>query len=345
MKRRPNIGIIGAGMVAGIHLAGLLKTGRANVLWIADIDKKVLRQKLIKYNIPNGSADYRDILKDDRVEAVIIAAPPFAHFPMAVEAMNAGKHVLLEKPMVVSRAQMNLLVGEVRKHRKLIVLECSARHTHLQPKFHFIKKMIDDGVIGDAFHIHHNHLMRRTFIEYNPRGKWSLKKRLAAGGPFFDWGEYDLAFHLGLFNDVPKLVCIRSFTKNGIKVFPSPSIKSDVEEHGAALMEFDTGLTYYYERGAGVHCEVANETRILGTKGSLRFGYCSWDPPQVELFWVNKNRVEKRTIRKVDMSGHPGDHPALLNHFFDCLAGKNTPAMPVSLAARHLDILFRILGK
>ncbi len=332
-------------MVAGLLLDGLKKTGGTKVLWLADIDKKVLRHKMKKYNVPGGTADYRDILKDDRIDAVIIATPPFTHFRMAVDAMNAGRHVLVEKPMVVSRTQMNALVSEVRKHRKLVVLECSARHTRLQPKFHFIKKIIDDGGIGDVFHIHHNHLMRRTFIEYNPRGKWSLKKRLAAGGPFFDWGEYDLSFHLGLLNDVPKLVRLRSFAKNGIKIFADPLIKSDVEEHGAALMEFDTGLTYYYERGAGVHCEVANETRILGTKGSLRFGYCSWDPPQVEHFWVNKNRVEKRTIRKINMSRHPGDHATLLKHFFDCIAGYAKPAMPVSLAAKHLDILFRILGK
>jgi predicted dehydrogenase len=159
-------------MVAGLHLAGILKINRANVLWLADVDKKVLLRKMKKYSVPNGTADYRDILKDDRVEAVIIATPPFTHFRMTVEAMKAGKHVLLEKPMVVNRVQMKRLVEEVQKHKNLIVLECSARHSRLQPKFHFIKKMIDDGFIGDAFHVHHNHLMRRTFIEYNPRGEW-----------------------------------------------------------------------------------------------------------------------------------------------------------------------------
>lgn len=345
MKTKPNIGFIGAGMITDLLLGGLKIIGGANVLWLADTDRKVLRRKMKKHGVPCGTDDYRDILEDARVDGVIIATPPFTHYRMAVNAMKAGKHVLLEKPMVTGRAQANSLVRQVRKHRKLVVLECSARHTRLQPKFHFIKKLIDDGAIGNVYHIHHNHLMRRTFIEYNPSGKWSLKKRLAAGGPFFDWGEYDLSFHLGLLNDVPKLARLRSFAKNGIKIFADPSIKSDVEEHGAALMEFNTGLTYYYERGAGVHCEVANETRIFGTKGSLRFGYCSWDPPQVEHFWVNKNRIEKKTIRKVNMSKHPGDHAALLKHFFDCIAGRAKPAMPVSLAAKHLDILFQIIDK
>jgi hypothetical protein len=108
-------------------------------------------------------------------------------------------------------------------------------------------------------------------------------------------------------------------------------------------MKFDTGLTYYYERGAGVHCEIPNETRIFGTRGSLRFAFYSWDPPEVEHFWINKNRVEKRTIRKVNMSKHPGDNAALIDHFCDCLEGRAKPAMPVSLAAKHLDILFKIL--
>ena len=345
MKHKPNIGIIGAGMIAGIHLDAILKSHRANVLWLADIDKQVLADKLKKYNIPNSSADYRDVLRDDNVDAVIVATPPFKHFDFAVAAMRAGKDLLLEKPMVINRNQMTRLVREAAKHKNLTILECSCRHARLQPKFSFIKKMIDNGDIGDVFHIHHNRLMRRTFIEYNPRGTWSLKKRTAGAGPFFDWGVYDLSFHLGLLNDVPKLVRLRSQIRNGIKIFADPSIKSDVEEHGVALMEFDTGLTYSYERGSGVHCEVPNETRVLGTKGSLRFSFCSWEPPEIEHFWVNKNSVEKRTVLKVNMSRHPGDNPALISHFFDCLAGKAKCAMPVSLAAKHLDILLKILHR
>jgi len=351
MKNKPNIGIIGAGMMGGHHAECIVKTGRANVLWIADIDKKVLDFKMAKYDVPYGTTDYRDVLNDTRVDAVIIAAPPFTHFEIAVAAMDAGKHVLIEKPLTIDRSKMNRLVKEVQKHKDLIILEGSARHSRLQPKFRFIKKMIDDGDIGKVYHIHHNHLMRRTFIEYNPRGTWSLKKSLAGAGPFLDWGEYDISFHLGLLGDKPKLTRLRSFTKNGLKVFKNPKIKSDVEEHGSAFMEFDTGLTYYFERGAGVQSEVANETRIFGTKGSLRFQLCTWDSSEIEHYWVNKNRVEKRTIHKVDMSKHPGDNPALINHFLDCLAGKSKPAcgelvepaMPVSLAAKHLDLLFRIL--
>jgi len=345
MLHKPNIGIIGAGMVAGFHFDALFESKKANVLWLTDINKQALAEKKKKYKIPNCTTDYRDILSNPDVKAVIIAAPPYVHFSAAVAAMRAGKNVLIEKPLVINRPQLDSVVEEASKHKNLVILECSARHSRIQPKFRFVKRMLDNGDIGEVYHIHHNHLMRRTFIEYNPRGRWSLKKSLAGGGPFLDWGVYDLSFHLGLFDDRPELVKMKRFARNGIKIFSDPKIKSDVEEHGAALMEFDTGLTYYYERGAGCHCEIPNETRIFGTEGSLRFAYTTWDSPEIEHFWVNKNRVEKRSVYKVDMSQHPGDEPAMINHFLDCLAGKTKPMMPVPLAAKHLDILFQILGQ
>ena len=267
MKYKPNIGVIGAGMVAGFHFDAMLDSKRANVLWMADVDKRVLAEKQKKYDIPYCTTDYRDMLSDGDIDAVIVSAPPFVHFDAAVATMRAGKNVLIEKPMAVNRSQMNGLVKEARKHKNLVIMECSARHTRLQPKFRFVKKMLDNGDIGEVYHIHHNHLMRRTFIEYNPKGLWSLKKTLAGGGPFFDWGVYDLSFHLGLLDDKPKLAKIKRFARNGIKIFANPKIKSDVEEHGAAFMEFDTGLTYYYERGAGVPLRDTKRDTNLRHKG------------------------------------------------------------------------------
>jgi len=342
-KKKLSIALIGAGMVGDFHINGCKKDGRAEVTWIAARTQKTLKEKLAKHNIPNGTTNYKDILKDDSVDAVIIAAPPFLHLQMAKDVLNAGKHLLLEKPLVVNSSQLNTLLKLTEKHKDKIISGCSARHARLQPKFHAVKKLIDTGAIGEVYHIHHNHVMRSTFIEYNPKGTWSLKKELAAGGPFVDWGVYDLSFHLGVLGDKPNLTNLRSFTKTGLKRYKKGTPKPDIEEHGAAWMQFDTALTYYYERGSGARCEVANETRIYGTKGSLRFSFCSWDPPEIEHFYLDKAGREKHAVRKVDMSNHPGDNEALAAHFIDCLLGKAKPMMPISLAAKHLDILFKIL--
>ncbi len=338
-----NIGLIGAGMIGDVHIEKIRRDGRAEVTYIAARSEGTLQTKMKKYGIEKGTLDYREMLEDNSLDAVIIASPPYTHLAMLKEALSAGKHVLLEKPMVPNPQELAELLSVVASYPKKLVLECSCRHARLQPKFHFIKQMIDEGQLGEVYHIHHNHLMRGTFIEYNPAGAWAHQKRQAGGGPFIDWGVYDLSFHLGLLGDRPQLKSVKSFTRNGLKRFSNANFRSDIEEHGAAYMEFDTGLTYYYERGSGVHAEIANETRIFGTKGSLRFAYCSWDSPEVEFFTFDQHGRETTKKLTIDMSSHTDDNFELTKHFLDCLVEGVEPKMTVQLAAKHLDILFRIL--
>ncbi len=340
-----NLAIIGAGMIGDVHIKTARADGRAEITWIAARTQQTLDKKLKTHTIPNGTLNYQDILADSAVDAVVIASPPHTHAEMTVSALQASKHVLLEKPMATRQEDMDAILHAVQQHPEQIVLECSCRHARLQPKFCMVKQMIEDGKLGEVYHIHHNHLMRRTFIEYNPAGAWALDKEQAGGGPFMDWGVYDLSFHLGVLNDEPQLRELQSFTRGGLKVFQDSSIQQNVEEHGAAYMRFDNGLTYYYERGSGVPNETSSETRIHGTKGSLRFGFCSWDPPELDYFYVDETGHEKQETLQVDMSQHAEDNQELMRHFLDCVLKGAQPAMNVDLAAKHLKILFQILQK
>jgi predicted dehydrogenase len=204
--------------------------------------------------------------------------------------------------------------------------------------------MIDSGKLGDVYHIHHNHLSRTTFIEYNRSGAWAMDKKRAGGGPFADWGVYDLSFHLGLFDDVPQLKSLQKFHRNDLRNMSKYVEFSDVEQHGATWMEFDTGLTYYYERGAGAHAETPNETRLYGTKGGLRFQFPTWDSKEIEFFYLEDDEPRKETFT-IDMSDAVEDTQALTGHFLDCLDGTAEPLMPVQRAAKHMEILFRILDE
>jgi len=343
MSEHITFGIIGAGMIGDVHINTIRNDGRGKVKRIATATNETLTKKLAKHNIESGTLNYHDILNDPEVDAVVIASPPFTHLEMTLAAIESGKHILLEKPMTVNMNETDQIIEKAKDYNK-VLLECSCRHARLQPKFRLIKKMIEEDKFGEVYHIHHNHLMRSTFIEYNPAGKWALDKSKAGGGPFLDWGVYDLSFHLGLLNDEPNLKEMKSFTKNGLKQFKDKNIKQNVEEHGAVYMEFDTGLTYYYERGSGVHCETANETRIYGTKGSLRFGYCSWDSPVVDYFYIDDDGNENLDKIEINMSKHSDDNQELMKHFLDCIINGTKPMMTPALAGKHLDILFKILS-
>ena len=338
-----NIGIIGAGMYGKVLGRCLQQDERARITWLNSASEATTRAAAKEFGVSKWTLDYGDILADAEVDAVIIATPPYLHAEQLEAALAAGKHVLLEKPMAESPASVEKILETAQKAAGRVVLEASCRHTRLTRKFQFIKNLIDSGKLGEIYHIHHNHLIRSTFIEWNPKGGWAMNKSLAGGGPFIDWGVYDLSFHLGLLDDKPELLNLRRFSRGDLRDVSSLVAFSDVEQHGAAWLEFSGGLTYYYERGAGVHAETPNETRLYGTQGGLRFQFPSWDSNEVEFFYDEAGQPRKQ-ILTIDTSGAEDDSLAIIRHFLDCLDGKAEPLMTVETAARHMQILFKILG-
>ena len=340
--KKYNLGIIGAGMYGKMLMRAFQKDERANITWVNSASEATTRSAAEKFGVEKWSTDYRNVLADPDVDAVVIATPPFVHAEQLEESLKAGKHVLLEKPIAESRESLRRILKAVDDTPSRIVLEASARHTRLTRKFQSIKEIIDSGKLGEVYHIHHNTLSRGTFIEYNPNGAWAMKKKLAGGGPFADRGVYDLAFHLGLLNDVPQLKSVKSFTRNDLRDMSKWVDFSDIEQHGAAWMEFDTGLTYYYENSGGVHNETPNETRLYGKKGGLRFHHYSWDSNEIEFFTTDEGGPRQETFT-VDTAGQPDDTLAITTHFLDCLDGKAEPLMTVQKAAKHMEILFKIM--
>ena len=273
-----NLGIIGSGMYGKVLMRWFREDERAHIVWVNSASEETTKSAAEEFGVEKWTLDYREVVADPTVDAVVIATPPYLHAEQ----------------------------------------------------------------LGEIYHIHHNHLERRTFIEWNPKGTWAMNTQLAGGGPFIDRGVYDLSFHLGLLNDLPQLKSLRKFSRNDLRDMSNLVAFSDVEQHGAAWLEFDTGLTYYYERGSGVHIETPNETRIYGTKGGLRFQFSSGDSNEVEFFYTDQGEPSKEVF-SIEMSNAPDDSLALMTHFLDCLDGKAEPLMTVQRAAKHMEILLKIL--
>jgi hypothetical protein len=81
---------------------------------------------------------------------------------------------------------------------------------------------------------------------------------------------------------------------------------------------------------------------MYGTKAGLRFQFPSWDTNEIEFFYT-ENGEPRKEILAVDMTNAPDDHWALTAHFLDCLDGNAEPLMSVQQAAKHIEILFKIL--
>jgi len=336
-----NIGVIGAGWIAKAHMGFLQETGRASITWIAARNPENLEKVRSDYKIPNLTHDYRDILKDPAVEVVLIATPPNTHKEMFIEAVRAGKHVLLEKPMALSLDDLEEMMRVKAQYPDTLAMECSGRHSRLNPKFRLVKEFIDSGALGDVYHIHHQSVERqnRPGIEFHPIAKWFLDRSLAGGGPLFDWGVYDLSFHLGVLGDVPELGQIESVVmKTRLDDVDPGTAIYDVEEHLVVHMKLSGGISYYWERGANAHVEVPNETRIYGTRGGLKLAYCTWDNPEVIFFDLDE---EGRAREKKYQLECPKEEDGyfLSRHLIDVLDGKEKPVVTLEIAKKHMEII------
>src|SRR5512133_2991965 len=153
-----NLGMIGAGMYGKILMRHFREDERANILWVNSASEATTQAAAKEFEVEKWTLDYREILADPAVDAVVIATPPYLHAEQLEAALAASKHVLLEKPIAESGESVRRIVAAAEKAPDQIVLEASCRHTRLTRKFQFIKELIDDGKLGEIYHIHHNHL-------------------------------------------------------------------------------------------------------------------------------------------------------------------------------------------
>src|SRR3954466_4286631 len=144
-----NVGIIGTGWPGQQHALALAKIDHANLYAAAEVDA-TRRSAFEKEFAPEKSyADYGELLNDPQVDAAIVCLPNFLHFPASLAALEAGKHVLCEKPPTMTAAEMNVLRDEAAK-RKLIYY--FSRQFRFTPAMCAAKKAVNEGRLGKIYH-------------------------------------------------------------------------------------------------------------------------------------------------------------------------------------------------
>ena len=107
--------VFGTGFMGRVHVEALRRLGNVQVVALASLEEDVARRMAAQFSIGRVEADYRKVLEDPSIDAVHICTPNSQHFPMAEEALQAGKHVLCEKPLATSVKDAQTLVATDRK--------------------------------------------------------------------------------------------------------------------------------------------------------------------------------------------------------------------------------------
>ncbi len=145
MKMRSiGVGIIGCGMISVNHFHALSKLENAHVTAVCDIDPEKKKSASSQYQV-TGYTDYRDMLKDPQVESVHICTPHFLHAEMTIAALQAGKHVLCEKPMGMSIQEAEAMKAAAEKSGKQLTVCFQNRFNGASKR---MKEIITKGTLG-----------------------------------------------------------------------------------------------------------------------------------------------------------------------------------------------------
>lgn len=145
--RMINVGVIGTGWCGGIRAETCAKSPFVNDLHIAEIKEARLKEVTALAHPVTATTDYRRLLENPTIDAVMISTTPEpTHYPIAKESLEAGKHVLLEKPIALELREADELIRLARSKDLVFTIGYSQR---FNPKFAYVKRSIEDGTIGD----------------------------------------------------------------------------------------------------------------------------------------------------------------------------------------------------
>lgn len=144
------VGVISCSNMAKGHMRGVIRHPHAELVAICDIDVEKMNKVGDEFNIARRYTDYKELLAQDDIDAVIIVTPDREHRDMAVNALEAGKHVLCEKPLALTREECVEIAEAVKKSDKKFMVGQICRYT---PAFKAVKEIIDRGEIGELMFV------------------------------------------------------------------------------------------------------------------------------------------------------------------------------------------------
>jgi len=346
VARTFRIAFIGAGGIALTHIKHLKAVDGVEVVAAADISEKSLNRARDQHSIPRLYADYRKMLAEEKdLDAVSVCTPNALHAENAIAALEAGRHVLVEKPMAMNAAECRRMVEAARKADRRLVVGFQYR---FDARSAMLRRQIEAGEFGRILYVRCQALRRRGIPNWGVFGR----KDLQGGGPLIDIGVHVLEMaHYMVGSPRPLAATGKTWTYIGNRPcdvacnWPNWDYKTySVEDLAAGLVRLEGGAMLSIEASFAAHIEkdVWN-VQIMGEKGGA-----VWEPVQVFRdcggYMVNQTpfftgkvdpfEAKMRHFVEVCRDGRPciatGEHGLMVQQMIDAIyasseAGREVP--------------------
>jgi predicted dehydrogenase len=268
MKPRGN-GLIGAGIMGSYgHFPGYLEiSDKARVVAICDKNPKAV-SNLVEKSGAKGYSDFRELLENPNVDAIDICLPHNLHGPVALAALKAGKHVIVEKPFTINLAEADEVINTAKsKGLKLM----TAENMRFIKAYEVAKRLVDENVIGNICYA-------RGYTggpneEATDPSNWRIKSSEAGGGTMMDDGIHCFYLFRWFVGDVKSVYAVTTkFRMSEI---------SEVEDNAVGTLKFANGALGIFAFSTTTDSPWTEELQLFGTKGSIFVDFLASNPLKV----------------------------------------------------------------
>ena len=273
MMKKLKVAVIGVGSISSYHIKNYQANENVEMYAFCDINEKRLKMMGEKYGVTRLYTDEAEMLRElPELDAVSICTWNSAHAPCAIMALEAGKHVLCEKPMATSLEEALAMKEAAERNNRLLMIGFVRRFGR---DCRLVQNLLSEGALGELYYGKVNYLRRHG----NPGG-WFGDVSYSGGGPLIDIGVHviDLARYL-FGNPQPVSVYGATFHKLGARQY----IKGDVEyvssstdtyecnceDFASAMIRFDNGTVLAVEASFEANLPNNNGIQLLGTKAGV----------------------------------------------------------------------------
>ena len=251
-------GLIGCGDIAQKRVAPAMRDSSACELVAVTRAQSHLAESFAKqFGARKWYSQVNDLLADNEVDAVYISTPVHLHAEQTIAATESGKHALCEKPMAMNLGECDRMIAAARANNVKLGI---AYYRHFYPVVNRVKVVIESGEIGTPVLVQINAFEWFNPLPDNPRS-WLLKKKLAGGGPMFDFGCHRIEVLLNLFGPLRKVTSLVTNVLFDRKA-------REVEDTATALFQFESGTSGVLTVTHAVR-EAQDTLDVFGSDGSI----------------------------------------------------------------------------
>ncbi len=269
--KRLGIGVVGVGSIADMHLGAYSANSDVDLVGVFDLNAERAKEKSERFGAARAFASLEEMLADDRIDAISVCTWNDSHAAIAIAALNAGKHVLVEKPLSREHSETAAIVAAAERSGKLVQVGFVRR---FGGNAKTLKAFIDAGRLGNIYHARAVNIRRLG----NPGG-WFADRARSGGGPLIDIGIHvlDLCWYL---MGSPRATTVSAVSHNRLgnrsnvtslsryTVADYDPALSDVEDFVTALIRFENGSSLTLETSYSLHAaEDQLAVAVFGEKG------------------------------------------------------------------------------